>query len=168
MCFALFGKVKNMKLAPAPDCFLGQGFSAVHVAAIAATCWILFLNAIVGFQILDDGTAISIGLFVTSALIIAIGTGYIALDTAFDWTGHFESSWHEPHRNIGLYVLYQLFPLCCLFFFFVLEAYLVVRVLGEVRPLRMSKQDPPFPFKLHHGASFLCALLTRSHVLQST
>ncbi|KAJ5169032.1 uncharacterized protein N7482_004626 [Penicillium canariense] len=112
-----------------------KGFSAVHVAAIAATCWVLLLNALVGFQLLDDGTPASIGLISASAAVLFIGTGYIALDTAFSWTGHFDPSLAGNNRNIGLYVLYQLFPLLCLFLFFVLEALLVLRVLGEFRPL---------------------------------
>ncbi|KAJ5833094.1 Chitin synthase III catalytic subunit [Penicillium riverlandense] len=112
-----------------------KGFSAVHVAAIAATCWILLLNALVGFQLLDDGTPMSLGLICVSAAILFIGTGYIALDTGFNWTGHFEPSHFGDNRNIGLYVLYQLFPLVCLVFFFVLEAILVLSVLGEFRPM---------------------------------
>ncbi|KAH8704209.1 putative export control protein CHS7-like protein [Talaromyces proteolyticus] len=112
-----------------------KGFSAVHVAAITATTWILFLNALVGFQILDDGTPLSLGLFAGSGAALFIGTGYIALDTGFSWTGHFDSSLSGNNRNIGLYVLYLLFPLVCLFFFYVLEALLVIRVLGEKRPL---------------------------------
>lgn len=114
-----------------------KGFSAVHLAAITATCWILLLNALVGFQLLDDGTPASIGLICGSAAALFIGTGYIALDTAFDWTGHFASSTGSgnDNRNIGLYVLYQLFPLICLVLFYALEAVLVLRVLGEFRPM---------------------------------
>lgn len=95
------------------------------------------MNAVVGFQLLDDGTPASIGLIAASAIVLFIGTGYIALDTAFDWTGHFQHSQTGENRNIGLYVLYQLFPLVCLFLFYVLEAVLVLRVLGEFRPLSM-------------------------------
>jgi hypothetical protein len=95
------------------------------------------MNAVVGFQLLDDGTPASIGLICGSAVALFIGTGYIALDTAFDWTGHFESSTTGQNRNIGLYVLYQLFPLVCLFLFYVLEAIVVLRVLGEYRPMSM-------------------------------
>ncbi|KAJ5661701.1 uncharacterized protein N7477_009317 [Penicillium maclennaniae] len=112
-----------------------KGFSAVHIASITATCWILLMNALVGFQLLDDGTPASIGLVCGSAVVLFVGTGYIALDTAFDWTGHFAPSHADPNRNIGLYVLYQLFPLVCLFLFYVLEAVLVLRVLGEFRPM---------------------------------
>ncbi|KAJ6032540.1 hypothetical protein N7540_003272 [Penicillium herquei] len=112
-----------------------KGFSAIHIGAITATCWILLLNAFVGFQLLDDGTGASIGLICASALALFIGSGYIALDTAFDWSGHFQASASTNYRNIALYVLYQLFPLVCLVVFFVLEAVLVLRILGEFRPM---------------------------------
>ena len=94
------------------------------------------MNALVGFQLLDDGTAASVGLISASAAALFIGTGYIALDTGFDWTGRFQSSSDAPNRNIALYVLYQLFPLICVVLFYLLEAVLVLRVLGEFRPMR--------------------------------
>lgn len=93
------------------------------------------LNAFVGYQIVDDGTPLSLGLIVASAAALFIGTGYIALDTGYSWTGHFDSSYTAPNRNIGLYVLYQLAPLVFLFAFFVLETVLVIRVLGERKPM---------------------------------
>lgn len=113
-----------------------KGFSAVHVAAIAATCWVLLLNALVGFQLLDDGTPVSLALLIGSASAIAIGTGYIALDVGFSYTGFFDSTYAPPNRAIGLYVLYQLFPLVCLVAFFICETILVLRVLGEKKPMR--------------------------------
>lgn len=112
-----------------------MGFTALHLAAIAATTWILLLNGAVGFQIIDDGTLPSLGLIALSAAAIFIGTGYIALDTGFSWTGHFDPSLNDPNRNIGLYVLYLLAPLVFIFLFFVLETVLVLRVLGERRPV---------------------------------
>lgn len=102
---------------------------------IVATLWILMLNAIVGYQIVDDGTPLSLGLIFASAAVLFIGTGYIALDTGYSWTGHFDSSYTGQNRNIGLYVLYQLAPLIFLFAFFVLESVLVIRVLGERKPM---------------------------------
>ena len=114
-----------------------QGFSAVHLGAIVATLWVLMLNGIVGFQLLDDGTPQSLGLILVSATALFIGTGYIALDTAFGYSNEFEESLRDPHRNIGLYVLYQLAPLVFLVAFFVLETVLVLRVLGEKKPMRM-------------------------------
>lgn len=102
---------------------------------IVATTWILMLNAAVGYQIIDDGTPMSIGLIAVSALALFIGTGYIALDTGYSWTGHFDGSLTDPNRNIGLYVLYQLAPIVFLSIFFILEAVLVLRVLGEKKPM---------------------------------
>jgi phosphotransferase system glucose/maltose/N-acetylglucosamine-specific IIC component len=93
------------------------------------------LNAAVDYQILDDGTPISLGLLFVSAAILFIGTGYIALDTGYGWTGHFADSLQPPNRNIGLYVLYLLAPLIFLVVFFILEAILVLRVLGERKPI---------------------------------
>lgn len=98
--------------------------------------WILLLNGVIGYQLTDDGTLVSLGGILISAGAIFIGTGYIALDSAFSWTGHFDPSLNDPNRNIGLYVLYQLLPLICVVVFFVLETILVLRVLGERKPMR--------------------------------
>ncbi|RDW83198.1 hypothetical protein BP5796_04689 [Coleophoma crateriformis] len=110
-------------------------FSGIHLGMIVATLWILMLNAFVGYQIVEDGTPLSLGLILASAAVLFIGTGYIALDTGYGWTGHFASSYTPPNRNIGLYVLYQLAPLVFLFVFFALETVLVIRVLGERKPM---------------------------------
>ena len=107
----------------------------MHLGAITATIWVLLLNGVVGYQLLDDGTVLSLGAILVSAAALFIGTGYITLDTAFKYTGHFNPSLVDPNRNIGLYVLYQLAPLVFLFLFFVLETVLVLRVLGEKKPM---------------------------------
>lgn len=112
-----------------------QAFTAIHIGFIIATTWILMLNAVVGYQILDDGTPLSMGMLVLSGAILLIGTGYIVLDTGLDWTGYWQSSYDSPNRNVALYVLYQLIPLIFLVAFFVLETILVLRVLGETRPM---------------------------------
>ncbi|PHH88694.1 hypothetical protein CDD83_7191 [Cordyceps sp. RAO-2017] len=110
-------------------------FSGIHIGMIIATTWILMLNAIVGYQLIDDGTPLSVGLMLLSAALLFIGTGYIALDTGYSWTGYWNSSFELPNRHVALYVLYQLAPLIFLVAFYVLETILVLRVLGEVRPM---------------------------------
>lgn len=112
-----------------------RGFTAAHIAAITATFWVLLLNGLVGYQLLDDGTLVSVGMVLISAAALFIGTGYIALDTGFSWTGYWDDSLSGRHRNIALYVLYQLLPLVFVFFYFVLESILVLRMLGERRPM---------------------------------
>ncbi|KAL5118814.1 hypothetical protein ACEQ8H_003317 [Pleosporales sp. CAS-2024a] len=110
-------------------------FVAIHIATVTATCWILMLNGVVGYQLLDDGTAVSIGLLLVSSLLIFIGTGYIALDTGFQWTGYWDDTLGTPNRAYALYTLYQLMPLLFLVIFFLLEAFLVLRILGERKPM---------------------------------
>ncbi|KAG8526222.1 uncharacterized protein KY384_000215 [Bacidia gigantensis] len=113
-------------------------FTAVHIGAIVATLWVLLLNGLVGYQILDDGTPISLGLILISGIAFFVGAGYVALDTGFGYTDTFAGSRQAPNYNLALYVLYQLFPLICLFLFFVLETVLVLRVLGEKKPMSKS------------------------------
>lgn len=94
------------------------------------------LNAAVGYQILDDGTPVSLGLIAASAAALFIGTGYIALDTGYGWTRHFgQLPIQLPYENVALYVLYQLAVLVFLVIFFLLETVLVLRVLGERKPM---------------------------------
>jgi len=110
-------------------------FVAIHIAAIVATTWVLMLNGVVGYQLLDDGTAVSIGLLLISSVILFVGTGYIALDTGFSWTGYWDSTRSQPNQAYALYTLYQLAPLVFLVIFFLLEAFLVLRILGERKPM---------------------------------
>ncbi|KAF4995768.1 hypothetical protein FGRMN_4929 [Fusarium graminum] len=118
------------------DSTVRVAFSAIHIGMIIATTWILLLNAVVGYQIIDDGTPLSLALIVISAGILLVGTGYIALDTGLSWTGYWDDSYKGPNnRNIALYVLYQLVPLIFLVAFLVLETILVIRILGETRPM---------------------------------
>ena len=114
----------------------------MHLGSITATLWVLLLNGLVGFQILDDGTPVSLGLILGSAVAFFVGTGYVALDTAFGYSSTFHGSMTDPNHNVALYVLYQLWPLICLFFFFVLESVLVLRVLGERKPMSTYSSQP--------------------------
>ena len=117
-------------------------FTAIHIASIVATLWILLMNAVVGYQILDDGTIASIGLIFGSAAALFVGTGYIALDTGFAFTDYWQDTVTDPNnRAYALYTLYQLVPLIFIVVFFILEAVLVLRVLGEVRPMCRSHES---------------------------
>lgn len=93
------------------------------------------MNGAVGYQALDDGTPLSLGLIFGSAAVLFIGTGYIALDTGYSWSGYWDSTLTAPNRSYSLYTLYQLVPLVFLVIYFILETYLVLRVLGEKRPM---------------------------------
>lgn len=94
------------------------------------------MNGAVGYQLIDDGTIVSLALVFGSAAVLFIGTGYIALDTGFSWTGFFDSTLTGLNRSYSLYTLYQLVPLVFLVIYFILETVLVLRVLGEKKPMR--------------------------------
>lgn len=98
------------------------------------------LNGLVGYQLLDDGTPISVGLLLISAIIVFVGTGYIALDTGFSWTGYWDDTLPLPNQAYALYTLYQLVPLVFIVVFFCLESFLVLRVLGERKPMRTYRK----------------------------
>jgi hypothetical protein len=87
---------------------------------------------------MEDGTTKSLALIVGSCAIIFIGTGYIALDTGFSWTGYWNDTLDDPNRAYALYTLYLLAPLVFIVAFFALEAFLVIRLLGEFMPLSKS------------------------------
>ncbi|KAF8426584.1 chitin synthase III catalytic subunit [Tirmania nivea] len=115
--------------------FTLKWFTGVHIGAITATFWVLFLNAIVGYQLLDDGTILSILLVGGSMVVVFLGTGYITMDTAFRWTDTFVTLKSEGYRNYALYVLYLLFPIISIVAYFILESVLVLKVLEERRPM---------------------------------
>lgn len=106
------------------------------------------MNGAVGYQLVDDGTPLSIGLIFGSAAALFVGTGYIALDTGFSWTGFFDSTLDAPNKSYSLYTLYQLVPLLFLVIYFLLEANLVLRVLGEIRPM---SESPPRLNQSHYS-----------------
>lgn len=117
------------------------------------------LNGVVGYQLLDDGTAVSIGLILVSAAMIFIGVGYIALDTGFRWTGFWNSTLTGNNRSYALYTLYQLVPLVFLAVFFLLEAFLVLRILGERKPMSKCSRSPLSPPLLIHVVYLVSAAL---------
>lgn len=110
-------------------------FSAIHIGMITATSWILLVNAIVGYQLIDDGTPLSVGMTVASALAVFVGVAYVAVDTGFNHTGRFRIDDPTTLKNYALYVLYLLFPLLLIVGFFILESVLVLGVLRETRPM---------------------------------
>lgn len=132
---------------PFSDGAVVRGFSGVHIATVVATTWVLMLNGAVGYQLIEDGTAKSMGLIIFSAALIFIGTGYIALATGFDgWSeGYFQTPLilNDPNRSYSLYTLYQLVPIIFLVVFFLLETALVLRILGERRPMRKHHHYSP-------------------------
>ncbi|KAK9476438.1 chitin synthase III catalytic subunit [Lipomyces japonicus] len=112
-------------------------FSAIEIGSTASTAWLLLVNAVVAYQLLPDGGFVSIFLTFFSGLAVFIGVGYMALDSAFDWSGQFESAPSQPYllRNYAIYSTYLLFPIVAIFVYLILQVNLVIFVLREKRPL---------------------------------
>lgn len=84
---------------------------------------------------MDDGTPLSLGLLIGSSLAFLIGVGYVALDAGFSFTHFWDSSYGGTNKSYALYVLYLLLPLVWIVFYLALETVLVLRILGETRPI---------------------------------
>ncbi|CAG8669549.1 5669_t:CDS:2, partial [Ambispora leptoticha] len=120
--------------------FLGKGttlawFSAINAGLVSALSWILVMNAIVGFQLVDDGSIISMGGILLGGILIFFGVGYIALDTAFNISGHFTSQPSAQMKNVALYITYIIFPLFAVVAYVILETILVIVALGDKQSL---------------------------------
>lgn len=95
------------------------------------------INGAVGMELIDDGTIFSIILILASAACFIVGVGYVALDTGLNWSGYWETPIVQaaPNRSYALYTLYLLVPLLFLSIYFVVEAVVVVGILGEKKPM---------------------------------
>ncbi|KAK9459651.1 chitin synthase III catalytic subunit [Lipomyces oligophaga] len=111
-------------------------FSAIEIGATCSTAWLLIVNGAVAYQLLPDGGFLSLSLSLLSGLAFFIGTGYIALDSAFDWTGTFDSAPGNPTllRNYAVYTVYLLFPIIAIVVYMICELNLAIRLLREWRP----------------------------------
>lgn len=96
------------------------------------------INGAVGYQAIDDGSFVSLALLFSSTAALFVGTGYIALDTGYNWSGFWNTNMiqMDPNREYSIYTLYLLCPLLFLFIYFVLAFFLVFRVLREKKPVR--------------------------------
>jgi len=148
-------------------------FTGAHLGVITATTWMLMLNGVVGYQVLNDGSFMSILLLLGSAAALLVGTGYIALDTGYNWTGYFNTTQIQqaPNRSYALYTLYLLAPAVFLFIYGCLETYLVLKILGEIKPMRMILDNNLLSNNLQTDrscsiSSSRCALLRRRSSLR--
>lgn len=87
----------------------------------------------VGYQWLEDGSAKSIVSIVLSTLVVGAGAALIAADIPWNiFTGQLHS---VPYQSVGLFIISLIFPLAAVVIFLILEAILVVKDLGDHKPL---------------------------------
>lgn len=70
-------------------------------------------------------------------IIVTVGSGYIAADTALTITDYFQSSPPQDLHSIWLFVLTIIWPAAAAAFYFIVQLGVVVRVLKEKKPLSM-------------------------------
>jgi Chitin synthase export chaperone len=67
--------------------------------------------------------------------IFFVATTYIATDTAFGFTSIFKSTPARDLKSIGLFILLIIWPVIAVLLYFVTMSVIVLRVLGEKKPL---------------------------------
>lgn len=102
---------------------------AVQSGLISALCTCLLVNGFVGFQLYEDGTALSVWLIRITSGIMFTMTFVISLLTFKSWGGL------GPQNTIGLFVVLYLFNAICVAVYIAMQLLLVANTLDDRWPL---------------------------------
>ncbi|KAJ1934889.1 hypothetical protein EC988_008665, partial [Linderina pennispora] len=111
--------------------WLGVANTALEVSFF----WALILVGLVGFQILPDGSFASILSIVVTTIIVFVGIGYIAADTAFGISNGLQPSNSDPFYSPALFTVYLVFPLVSIVIYLASQIVVVVKYLAVRGPL---------------------------------
>ncbi|KAJ5677077.1 Chitin synthase export chaperone [Penicillium maclennaniae] len=104
-------------------------FVAVQSGLVSSLCACLLVNGFVGFQLYEDGTALSVWLIrITSVAMFAM-TFVISLLTFKSWGGL------GPENTTGLFVVLYLFNAICVAVYILMQLLLVVNTLDDRWPI---------------------------------
>ncbi|KAL7746424.1 Chitin synthase, class 7 [Sorochytrium milnesiophthora] len=104
-------------------------FAAVHIGLITATFWSLLMNGFVGFQWVEDGTALSLwSIRISSTIILAAGI-VISLATFQGWSPL------SPQNPVALFIVLFIFNGAMFVVYFILQVVLVLKTLDNRWPL---------------------------------
>ncbi|KAH7092854.1 chitin synthase III catalytic subunit [Auriculariales sp. MPI-PUGE-AT-0066] len=109
--------------------------TAIHAGVVAAMFWFLLANAIVSTQIVEDGTPASVIPLAIFGTAFFVGTLYVSLDTAFNWTSAFVANPPQDMNNIALFILTSVWPGVAAIAYFVVMLYVVFVMLQEIKPM---------------------------------
>jgi hypothetical protein len=104
-------------------------FAAVQNGLTSALCACLLINGFVGFQIYEDGTALSVWLLRIVSLVMFCITFLVSLATFKSWAGL------GPTKTVGLFVVLYLVSAIELLVYVVMQAILVINTLQDRWPL---------------------------------
>lgn len=102
---------------------------AVQSGLVSALCTCLLVNGFVGFQLYEDGTALSVWLIRITSGVMFTMTFVISLLTFKSWGGL------GPQNTIGLFVVLYLFNAICVSFYIAMQLLLVANTLDDRWPL---------------------------------
>lgn len=104
---------------------------AIQNGLVSALCTCLLVNGFVGFQLYEDGTALSVWLVrIPSAIMFAI-TFVISLLTFKSWSGGALG----PENTVGMFVVLYIINAICIAIYIVMQLLLVVNTLDDRWPL---------------------------------
>jgi len=104
-------------------------FAAVQAGLTSALCVCLLINGFVGFQLYEDGTALSVWLLRGISLAFFIITFLVSLATFKSWAPL------RPTHTIGLFVMLYLVSGICLIVYIIMQFILVLNTLQDRWPL---------------------------------
>ena len=104
-------------------------FVAVQCALVSATCISLMIAGFVGFQLYEDGTALSVWLLRVCSIVMFLISFAVSLLTFKGWAGL------GPENTVGLFVVVYLFSALFLAVYVVMQLILVLGTLQERWPL---------------------------------
>jgi len=103
--------------------------TAVQCGLTSALCVCLLINGFVGFQLYEDGTALSVWLLRSISFAMFIITGLVSLATFKSWAGL------GAGNTVGLFVVLYLVSGLALLIYVVMQIILVVNTLQDRWPL---------------------------------
>ncbi|POY70776.1 hypothetical protein BMF94_6187 [Rhodotorula taiwanensis] len=138
--FVMYALVQGAQLADNSG-LLRQGslaiswVTAIHTGLLVGLFWNLVWAAFLSLQVVEDGTLFSLIPMFVIGIILTVGSGYIAADTALTITNYFRSEPARSLHNNWLFVLTIIWPAAAAAVYFIIQAGVVVRILREKKPL---------------------------------
>lgn len=104
-------------------------FVAAQNGLVSALCTCLLINGFVGFQLYEDGTALSVWLLRLSSMAMFAVSFVVSLLTFKSWAGL------SPTKGIGLFVVLYILNAICIAVYLLMQILLVVYTLDDRWPL---------------------------------
>ncbi|RPA98183.1 hypothetical protein L873DRAFT_1688802 [Choiromyces venosus 120613-1] len=104
-------------------------FVAVQAGLTSALCTCLLINGFIGFQVYEDGTALSVWLLRLSTVVMFVVTGGVAICTFQSWIGL------GPTKTTALFIVLYVVNALFLFVYVACQVILVIGTLEDRWPL---------------------------------